>query len=82
MELGGKCEYNEVEEFLHNVAMKLPFKAMAVSQKLLEEIEAKEKWESENNQNPYNMKYLIQNNMGGCQRWISPIDFKYFCKYT
>lgn len=67
---------------LHDVAMKLPFKAMAVSQEMLDEIDAKEKWEAENNQNQYSMKYLIQNNMGGCQRWISYLDFKYFCKYV
>nr|CAI5822680.1 unnamed protein product [Callosobruchus analis] len=78
LELGGKCEFREVKDFLTDCANKLPFKAIAVSQKMLDETKAKEKWEQENNQNPYTMKYLIQNNMGGCQRWISPIDFKYF----
>nr|CAI5839791.1 unnamed protein product [Callosobruchus analis] len=82
LELGGKCEFREVKDFLTDCANKLPFKAIAVSQKMLDETKAKEKWEQENNQNPYTMKYLIQNNMGGCQRWISPIDFKYFCKYV
>lgn len=82
MELGGKCEFEEVEEILQDVARKLPFKAIAISQKNLDDMAAKEKWEAENNQNQYTMKYLIQNNMGGCQRWISTLDFKYFCKYV
>lgn len=81
VEVGGKCEYEEVRAVLEDIAMKLPFKAMAVSQEILDETAAKEKWEEENNQNPYTMKYLIQNNMGGCQRWISPLDFKHFGKH-
>ncbi|KAJ8932641.1 hypothetical protein NQ318_015991 [Aromia moschata] len=52
LELGGKCEFKEVKGFLEDVAMKLPFKAMAVSQEMLTEMKAKEKWEEENNQNP------------------------------
>ncbi|KAK9878656.1 hypothetical protein WA026_023107 [Henosepilachna vigintioctopunctata] len=75
LELGGRCEYEEVKSFLHDIAMKLPFKAMAVSQEILEKKAADEKYEEENNQNPYTMKYLIQNNMGGCHRWLSPYDF-------
>ncbi|XP_050293401.1 39S ribosomal protein L16, mitochondrial [Anthonomus grandis grandis] len=82
VELGGKCEFQEVEAFLTDVANKLPFKAMAVSQQILEEMKETEKWEEENNQNPYTMKYLIQNNMGGCQRWVSPWDLRHFCKYV
>ncbi|XP_057657458.1 39S ribosomal protein L16, mitochondrial [Diorhabda carinulata] len=82
LELGGKCEFTEVQGFLQDVAMKLPFKAMAVSQEILDEMKHKENWEEKNNQNPYTMKYLIQNNMGGCYRWLSPTDMRYFCKYT
>ncbi|KAL1506124.1 hypothetical protein ABEB36_005548 [Hypothenemus hampei] len=82
VELAGKCEFKEVEEFLTDIANKLPFKAMAVSQEMLTKMKDQEKWEEENNQNSFTMKYLIQNNMGGCQRWLSPNDFKYFCKYV
>ncbi|KAJ8967556.1 hypothetical protein NQ314_002872 [Rhamnusium bicolor] len=81
LEVGGKCEFKEVKDFLHDVAMKLPFKAMAVSQEMLDEMKRKEQWEEENNQNPYTMKYLIQNNMGGCHRWLSPYDFKFLGKH-
>ncbi|XP_074036296.1 mitochondrial ribosomal protein L16 [Leptinotarsa decemlineata] len=82
LEVGGKCEYKEVERFLVDIAMKLPFKATAVSQKILDDMRNQEKWEEENNQNPYTMKYLIQNNMGGCYKWLSPTDMKYFGKYV
>jgi len=36
IEFGGKCEFKEVEPFLTDVANKLPFKAMAVSQEMLD----------------------------------------------
>ncbi|KAK4875053.1 hypothetical protein RN001_011475 [Aquatica leii] len=82
MELGGKCEFVEVQDILHKIAMKLPFKAMAVSHEMLEEMKLKEAENEKNNVNPYTMKYLIQNNMGGCQNWLSPFDLKWFCKYV
>ncbi|KAL3270216.1 hypothetical protein HHI36_009272 [Cryptolaemus montrouzieri] len=77
VEVAGKCEYEEVKHFLHDIAMKLPFKAMAVSQEILDKMAAEQKYLEENNQNYYTMKYLIQNNMGGCHRWLSPYDFKF-----
>ncbi|CAH1154132.1 unnamed protein product [Phaedon cochleariae] len=82
LEVGGRAEFKEIEKFLTDIANKLPFKAMAVSQEILDEMKRKEKWEEENNQNPYTLKYLIQNNMGGCNRWLSPTDTKYFSKYV
>lgn len=71
-----------MEPFLTDVANKLPFKAMAISQEMLDKQKEQEKWQEENNQNQYTMKYLIQNNMGGCHKWLSPWDMKYFCKYV
>ncbi|KAF5303827.1 hypothetical protein FQA39_LY09812 [Lamprigera yunnana] len=82
LELGGKCEFSEVKDILHNLAMKLPFKAMAVSHETLEKVKLKELEDEKNNINPYTMKYVIQNNMGGCHNWISPFDKKWFCKYV
>lgn len=61
--------------------MKLPFKAMAVSQEIMEERAKKEKWEEENNQNYWTMKYVMQNNMGGCHKWMSLYDYKFLGKY-
>lgn len=81
VELGGKCEYDEVKDMLTGVANQLPFKAMAVSQKLLDERAEKEAREKRENMNPYTFEYLIKNNMGNCQQWIRRIDFLHFGKY-
>lgn len=42
---------------------------------------AKEKWQKENNKNPYTMEYLIKNNMDDLQRKVKKIDHVYFGKY-
>ncbi|XP_028172631.1 39S ribosomal protein L16, mitochondrial [Ostrinia furnacalis] len=81
LEVGGKCEYAEVHNMLKIVAERLPFKAEAVSMEILEKKAAKEKWQEENNQNQYTMKYIIQNNMGGCHKMLSPVDHKWYGKY-
>ncbi|XP_077256886.1 large ribosomal subunit protein uL16m-like [Temnothorax americanus] len=81
MEIGGHCEYFEVKKVLTQVANQLPFKARAVSQEILDKQAAKEKWLEENNQNLWTWKYMIQNNMLGCQKWISPVDKLWFNKY-
>lgn len=81
LEVAGKMEFEEVEPFLQDIANKLPFRAMAISHEKLEEMKAVDKWEEENNQNYWTMKYLIQNNMAGVQQWCSPWDKKYFGKH-
>lgn len=80
-EVGGKCEFEEVKGFLQDVANKMPFKAIAVSQELLDEQKRQEEEAERNNVNPFTMKYIIQNNMGGCHRWLKDIDLRYFGKY-
>ncbi|XP_013146091.1 PREDICTED: 39S ribosomal protein L16, mitochondrial [Papilio polytes] len=81
LEVGGKCEYAEARHMLKIVAERLPFKAKAVSQEIMEKEEQEEKWKEENNKNPYTMKYIIQNNMGGCHKMLSPFDHKWHGKY-
>lgn len=81
VEMGGKCEFAEVKKILSLVAHKLPFDAKVVSQEILEDMQREEKEQAENNINPYTMKYVIQNNLGGCHRWLSPVDHKWFGKY-
>lgn len=82
LEIGGKCEYLEVKNILENLAGRMPFKAMAVSQEMMDEQKAREKYEEENNLNVYTMKYLIQNNMGNCHKWMSPFDLRQLGKFT
>lgn len=81
VEVGGRVEFYEVKRTLDHIAQLLPFKAMTVSQKMLDDMKAKEKWLEENNLNPWTWKYIIQNNMSGCHNWISPFDKLWFNKH-
>lgn len=81
LELGGTCEFEEVKGFLQTYANQLPFAARAVSHEmLLQEKEEEERLEKLN-QNKFTMKYVIQNNLGGIHRMLSPVDHKWFGKY-
>lgn len=54
---------------------------MAVSQEIMDKMaESKEKMEEEN-LNPWTWKYIIQNNMLGCHKWISKYDKRWFNEY-
>lgn len=81
VEMAGKCEFAEVKPILDIVCHKLPFKAMVVSHDMLEEMKATEEQLQRDNLNPYTFKYIIQNNLGGCHKWLSPVDHKWFGKY-
>lgn len=81
LEIAGQCEYEEVKKILDHVAVSLPFKAIAVSQEMLDQMEEQRKENEAKNLNPYNMQYVIQNNLGGCHNWLKRIDHKHFGKY-
>lgn len=81
LEVGGNIEYFEVKNILKNIAKRLPFDAMAVSQEIMDKMEAEKKKVEEENQNPWTWKYIIQNNMLGCNKWISKYDRKWFNEY-
>lgn len=66
---------------LSQIAQILPFKAKVISQQILDRDAAREKWMKENNQHPWTWKYMVQNNMLGCEKWISPVDKLWFNKY-
>lgn len=72
----------QVKDILSKIAEKLPFKAKAVSQEIIEFELAKEKWQEENNRNPYTMEYLIKNNIDDLQRKVKKIDLTHFGKYV
>lgn len=82
VEMGGTCEFAEVKHLLTLVSDKLPFKAMVVSQKMMDDIAEEQKKIEEENLNPYTFKYVVQNNMGGCRHWTSPVDSLWFGKYV
>ncbi|XP_012282905.1 39S ribosomal protein L16, mitochondrial [Orussus abietinus] len=81
VEVGGQCEYIEVERILQVIAKKLPFDAIAVSHEKLNEIQETEERLERENLNPWTFKYIVQNNLGGCLNWISPVDKLWFGKY-
>lgn len=81
LEIAGQCEYKEVEKILKHAAVNLPFKAMAVSQEMLDEMEAEKKKKEKENLNPFTKKFVIQNNLNGCHDWLRPMDHKHFGDY-
>ena len=81
VEMGGYCEFEEVRGILEIVAHKLPFNAKVVTAESLEADIAAEKYTEDNNQNPFTYKYCAQNNILGCQKWMSPVDKKWGGKY-
>ena len=82
VEVGGKCEFKEVEKMLVKIAKKMPFRAKAFSQETLASALEEADRVERDNINPYTMEYLIKNNMAGCHRWISKYDYKWLGKYT
>lgn len=66
---------------LRIIAERLPFKAEAVSQQIMEKKVADVKWKEENNRNKYTLKYIIQNNMGGCHKMLSKYDHRWQGEY-
>ncbi|XP_076302753.1 large ribosomal subunit protein uL16m-like [Lasioglossum baleicum] len=81
IEVGGDVEYFEVRRGLINIARRLPFDAKVVSQELMEKMAEEKRKSVEENLNPWTWKYIIQNNMLGCQKWISKYDRRWFNEY-
>ncbi|XP_033330250.2 large ribosomal subunit protein uL16m [Megalopta genalis] len=81
VEVGGPFEFFEVKKFLKDIANKMPFAAEAVSQEMMEKAELEKRRMKEENLNPWVWKYIIQNNMLGCHKWISKYDKKWFMEY-
>ena len=82
LEVGGKCEFEQARPFLKELADKLPFRAKPVSYEMMEAEKGEADRLSACNINPYTAEYLIKNNMGGCHKWISHYDKKWFFKYV
>ncbi|KAJ7344201.1 hypothetical protein JRQ81_000151 [Phrynocephalus forsythii] len=74
VEVGGRCEFIEVEHFLKQVAKKLPFKAKVVSRQSLEEMREAQEERRRNNQNPWTFERIVKGNMLGIRRYVSPYD--------
>lgn len=76
VEVGGHCEFGEVERFLTQVAKKLPFPAKAVSRESLQEMQQREEERKLNNQNPWTFERIVSANMLGIRKFVSPYDLQ------
>lgn len=71
----------QVLPILKIVANNLPFKAIPVSQEIIEKYQADEEFVQNSNLNKWTPDYVILNNFGGCHNWISPYDKKWFWRF-
>ncbi|KFO79601.1 hypothetical protein N303_13654, partial [Cuculus canorus] len=81
VEIGGHCEFGEVEAFLTQVAKKLPFPATAISRDGLEQMRKEEEEKRLNNQNPWTFERVVTGNMLGMRKYLSPYDLKLKGRY-
>lgn len=81
IEVGGNCEFEEMKPLVKDIVNKLPFKAVFTNHKMMLEAEEKERQLEASNMNPYTIEYMIKNNMGLSQNFISPFDRKWFFKH-
>ncbi|KAK5611216.1 mitochondrial ribosomal large subunit component [Crenichthys baileyi] len=82
VELGGKVELGEIEHILTEVAKKLPFPAKVMSREGLEEMQRKQKEMEENNLNPWTFKRIVEGNMLGIRKVLSPFDLRNHGRFT
>ena len=82
LEVGGNVMWEEIEPMLSYAASLLPFEAIAVSQELLDRLNANEQMMEETNENPYTFEWLVRNNMMDCQAQISPKDRLWFGRFV
>ncbi|XP_038620596.1 39S ribosomal protein L16, mitochondrial [Tachyglossus aculeatus] len=81
VEVGGRCEFGEVEWFLSKVAHKLPFRAKAVSRESLAAMRKRHEERRLNNQNPWTFERIITSNMLGMRKVLSPYDLTHKGQY-
>ncbi|KAM4703942.1 large ribosomal subunit protein uL16m [Rhinophrynus dorsalis] len=81
LEVGGRCEFQEVQPILTQVAKKLPFPAKAVSRESLRAARQEVEQRELNNQNPWTFTRLATRNMMGCRKYLSPFDIQHKGRY-
>ncbi|XP_068114829.1 large ribosomal subunit protein uL16m [Hyperolius riggenbachi] len=81
LEVGGRCEFEEVRPALEQVAKKLPFPAIAVSRESLKQMREEFLEKQRNNQNPWTFERIISCNMMGCRKYLSPYDLRFKGRY-
>nr|XP_061831327.1 large ribosomal subunit protein uL16m-like [Nerophis lumbriciformis] len=82
IEVGGKVELKEVEDYLIEITKKLPFPSKVMSRESLEAFKQKQIDKEKNNQNPWTFKKIVQGNMLGIRKVLSPRDLANQGRYT
>ncbi|XP_019935221.1 large ribosomal subunit protein uL16m [Paralichthys olivaceus] len=82
VEVGGKVELGEVQHILIEVAKKLPFPAKVMSRESLADLQQKQVDMEQNNQNPWTFKQIVQGNMLGIRKVLSPFDLHNHGRFT
>ncbi|KAM9410230.1 large ribosomal subunit protein uL16m [Pholidichthys leucotaenia] len=82
VEVGGKVELGEIEHILTEVAKKLPFPAKVMSRESLAAFQKEQADREHNNQNPWTFKQVVQGNMLGIRRILSPFDLHNHGRFT
>ncbi|RWS02588.1 39S ribosomal protein L16: mitochondrial-like isoform X1 [Dinothrombium tinctorium] len=75
VEVGGKCEFDDVRPFLQDVIYMLPCMALAVDENTIQEIEKNEREKRAKNINPLTFEEIYKKNIRGVQNWVSPYHF-------
>ncbi|XP_071946551.1 large ribosomal subunit protein uL16m-like [Antedon mediterranea] len=81
VEIGGKCELQEVEKVLKELTKKLPFRSKIVTPKVLEDDAMEEKRIEESNDNEWTFKRVVEGNYLGISKYLGPYDYKWYGKY-
>lgn len=63
------------------VAHNLPFRARIVTHEMLEQEEAEAAKIADKNINPFTFQYAANNNLLGCQQYLSPYDYLWHNKH-
>lgn len=82
VEVGGKCEFEEVHYFLENIANKLPLDAIPIDNTSLERFRARQGELEAQNVNPISFERVLKLRMGGSSKWASPYDELWHGKYV
>nr|ACO15343.1 39S ribosomal protein L16, mitochondrial precursor [Caligus clemensi] len=82
LEVGGELSWEQMQPWLHSIAEKLPFKAIAVNPRILQNLKEEEERLQVENLNPVTFEWLIRNNIFDCQKQLSPYDKKLFGKFV
>lgn len=74
IEIGGHCDFEEVEKILTTIKKKMPMKCKVISQIILDEMAEEEDYIMKNNMNPFTVEWAVKNNLHGIRKYLSFYD--------